>query len=273
MWKEGRLNLITAGIDCGAKTTKTVIMQDGKIVGRAAVLTGFDQAAAITESLSDALRDAGISVNRLDRIAGTGSGAKSIQDADLLVNEIKAIAAAANYFFPSAGTVVDVGAEESRAVKCDDKGRVIDFVVNEKCAAGAGIFIEAMARALEIEVEKMGETALSSENSIRINAQCTIFAESEVVGLIHANTEKKDICKAIHDAMASRIGSMIRHIGMNPDVVMLGGTAYNRGFVAAMKRELDVDLILVPDLPEFGAAVGASIAAGRADSGNPGKTA
>jgi benzoyl-CoA reductase subunit D len=255
------LIMITAGIDCGAKNTKTVILKDGKIIGTGSVFTGFEQSRAVKESLEMALKDAGISRDQIQRIGGTGSGAKAIQEADMIVNDIKAIAMAAHFFFPGARTVVDVGAEASRAVKSDEKGTVVDFAINEKCAAGAGAFIEAMGRALETPLEQMGALAMSANSSIPLNAQCTIFAESEVVGLIHANTEKKDICKAIHDAMANRIVSMIRRIGVNPDIVMLGGVAYNNGFVTALKRELAVDQIHIPENPEYGAAVGAAVVA------------
>ncbi len=210
-----------------------------------------------------ALKDAGITQNKVQHIGGTGSGGKSIQQADIIVNDIKAIAAAANYFFPNSRTVADVGAEESRAVKCDEKGRVEDFAINDKCAAGTGAFLEAMARALEIPLEEMGPLALSSDKSIVMNSQCTIFAESEVVGLIHAKKDKKDICKAIHDAMAGRIASMIRRIGVTPDIVMFGGAARNPGLVEALKRELGVEQILIPTDPEFGAAVGAALVAAR----------
>ncbi|MGO9568619.1 MAG: acyl-CoA dehydratase activase [Desulfomonilaceae bacterium] len=250
--------MITAGIDCGAKNTKTVIVKDGKIIGRGSVPTGFEQDQAVKESLELALKEAGITRDQIEHIGGTGSGAKSIQEADIKVNDIKAMAMAANFFFPSARTVVDVGAEEARAAKCDKKGNVVDFAVNEKCAAGAGAFIEAMGRTLETPLTEMGTLALFSSNPIPLNAQCTIFAESEVVGLIHAKTEKKDICKAILDALASRIVSMIRRIGVNPDIVMLGGVAYNPGFVTALQRELAVKKIDIPEAPEFGAAVGAA---------------
>ncbi|HTY26461.1 MAG TPA: acyl-CoA dehydratase activase [Desulfomonilaceae bacterium] len=255
--------MITAGIDCGAKNTKTVILNDGEIVGRGSVPTGFDQAAAVKKSLEMALKNAGIKKDQLERIGGTGSGAKSIKQADVAVNEIKAIAAAANFFFPSARTVADVGAEEGRAAKVDEKGNVVDFAMNEKCAAGAGAFIEAMSRALETPLEQLGPLALSSNNAIPMNAQCTIFAESEVVGLIHAKTEKKDISKAIHDSIAARIVSMIRRIGVNPDVVMMGGVAYNPGFVAALQRELGLEKVYIPDMPEYGAAVGAAAVAAK----------
>ena len=181
--------------------------------------------------------------------------------ADTQVNEIKAMAKGANYLLPSARTVTDVGAEEGRAVKIDENGNVDDFAINEKCAAGAGAFIEAMARALEVDLEEMGPMALASDKEIPMNAQCAIFAESEVVGLIHAKTETKDISKSIHDAMASRIVSMIRRVGVNEDVVMIGGVGRNPGFLGAMKRELKLDTIHVPDEPEYGAAIGAAVVA------------
>ncbi|MBW2057393.1 MAG: CoA activase [Deltaproteobacteria bacterium] len=253
--------MLTAGIDCGAKNTKTVILKDGKIVGKGQNLTGFDQAEAIKASLEAALKAAGLKEEDLDHIGGTGSGAAEIKQADIKVNDIKAMAKAANYFFPGSRTVTDVGAEEGRAVKIDEQGKVVDFAINEKCAAGAGAFIEAMARALELPLEQMGPLALTSDKTIPMNAQCAIFAESEVVGLIHAKTEKQDISRAIHDAMASRIVSMIRRIGVNPDIAMIGGVGRNPGFVESLKRELEVERIYVPEDPEFGAAVGAAIVA------------
>lgn len=252
--------MITAGIDCGARTTKTIMMKDGQIIGRGKVLTGFDQNRAIMASWEAALVDAGLAEGDVEKRYGTGSGKQCIQHARL-VNDIKAIAKGTRHFFPKARTVADVGAEEVRAIKIDHNGSVADFAINEKCAAGGGAFIEAMARALEVGLEEMGPLCLQSHKAIPLNAQCVIFAESEVVGLIHAKTEKADISKAIHDAMASRIVSMIRRIGVNEDVAMVGGVAHNPGFVEAMKRELGLDTIYIPKAPEYGAAVGAAIVA------------
>jgi len=253
--------MITAGIDCGAKNTKTIILKDSEIIGKGLAMTGFDQGAAITNSLTAAIEDAGISEEDIDRIGGTGAGMEDVDQANVKVNEVKAMAKAANYFFPSARTVTDVGAEMGRAAKINEKGKVEDFAVNEKCAAGAGAFIEAMSRALEVKLEEMGPMANKSDKSIPMNAQCAIFAESEVVGLIHAKTNKKDISKSIHDAMASRIVSMIRRIGVNEDIVMLGGVGLNPGFVESLKAELEIDKILIPEDPAFGAAVGAALVA------------
>jgi len=254
--------MITVGIDCGAKNTKAVVLKDGEIIDKGSVLTGFDQEKAVEDSLAQAVGAAGISRDDIEKIGGTGSGSNSIKMADVLIDDIKAMGKGAHYFFPNARTVVDVGAEEGRAAKLDEKGNPVDFVINEKCAAGAGAFIETMGRALETPLEEMGPLALKSDKKIPMNAQCVIFAESEVVGLIHAKTEKQDISKAIHDAMASRIVSIIRRIGVNEDVVMLGGVGYNPGFVEAMRRELNLERLYIPENPEYGQAVGAAVVAG-----------
>lgn len=253
--------MITAGIDCGAKNTKTVILKEGQIIGKGMVLTGFDQEKAVEESLEKAIQMADISTDDIQRICGTGSGKNSIKMAEDDVSDIEAMSKGAHYFFPKARTVIDVGAEEGRAAKIDENGNPVDFAVNEKCAAGAGAFIEAMARALEVTVEDMGPLCLQSDKEIPMNAQCVIFAESEVVGLIHAQTDKADISKAIHDAMAGRIASIIRRIGVNQDIALVGGVGYNPGFAAALKRELKVENLFIPEEPEFGAAVGAAVVA------------
>jgi benzoyl-CoA reductase subunit D len=253
--------MITAGIDCGAKNTKTVILKEGQIIGKGMVMTGFDQEKSVEESLEKAIQMADISTDDIQRICGTGSGKNSIKMADDDVSDIEAMSKGAHYFFPKARTVIDVGAEEGRAAKIDENGNPVDFAVNEKCAAGAGAFIEAMARALEVTVEDMGPLCLQSDKEIPMNAQCVIFAESEVVGLIHAQTDKADISKAIHDAMAGRIASIIRRIGVNQDIALVGGVGYNPGFAAALKRELKVENLFIPEEPEFGAAVGAAVVA------------
>lgn len=257
--------MVTAGIDCGAKSTKTVVLKDGEIIGKGCVLTGLDQNKAVMDSFEAALKSAGISADQVEGVCATGSGKDAVKSAipqtKDLVNDIKAMGKGAHHFFPTARTVADVGAEEGRAAKLDEQGNALDFAINEKCAAGAGAFIEAMSRALETSLDELGRLANQSEKEIPMNAQCAIFAESEVVGLIHAKTEKQDISKAIHDAMASRIVSMIRRIGVNEDVVMMGGVGYNPGFVNAMKRQLKIEKLCIPEAPEFGMAVGAALVA------------
>ncbi|KPJ78596.1 MAG: CoA activase [Deltaproteobacteria bacterium SG8_13] len=253
--------MITAGIDCGAKNTKTVIVRDGAILAAESVPTGFDPAKAAHDSLGGALQAAGIYRDAVYLVAATGSGKDAAKISGKSVSDIRAMAKAARFFYPGSRTVADVGAEEGRAARIDEKGEPVDFAVNDKCAAGAGAFIEAMARALEVTLEEMGPLCLQSNRQIPLNAQCVIFAESEVVGLIHAQADKPDISRAIHDAIAGRVVSLIRRIGSTGDVVLIGGVGRNCGFVTAMRRQLQADHLYVPDKPEFGAAVGAAMVA------------
>jgi benzoyl-CoA reductase subunit D len=253
--------MTTAGIDCGSKNTKAVILNDGKLLGKGMVSTGFDLEKAVDAALKIALAEARISREDIRRIGGTGSGKDVIRIADISIDDIQAIGRAACHFFPNARTVADVGAEEGRAATIDAKGNPVNFTVNEKCAAGAGTFIEAMARALELTIAEMGSMCQYSSTKISLNTECAVFAESEVVGLIHSKVEKPDICRAIHDAMATRVGSMIRRIGIHENIVLMGGVANNPGFMEALKRDLKIENLYVPDSPEFGAAFGAALAA------------
>jgi benzoyl-CoA reductase subunit D len=253
--------MITAGIDCGAKNTKAVILNNRKIIAAGMVPTGFVQDQAVEDCLAAALRQSGIARQAIQRIFATGSGKSIVKIADGTVSEITAMARGGFFFFPSARTVADVGAEEGRAARLDDQGHPVDFAVNEKCAAGAGAFIEAMARALDVSVEKMGALSLQSDREVRISAQCAVFAESEVIGLIHSNIAKADICRAVLDSIASRIASIMRRIGLHEDVVLIGGVARSAGFLSSLRGQLKVKQVLAPAEPEFGAAVGAALSA------------
>jgi benzoyl-CoA reductase subunit D len=252
--------MITAGIDMGAKTTKVVILKDDQVVAKRLVLTGFEQQEAADKALAEALSQAKLARDNIQRIVATGAGRKAVPWVKEHVTEVSADARAIVFLYPNVRTLIDVGAEEGRVIKCTPGGRVVDFALNEKCAAGAGTFIEAMARALELQVEEMGELSLKSTTAVPMNAQCTVFAESEVVSLIHAKTPKPDIVRAVHDAIASRIISMARRVGVAKDIALSGGVAHNVGFHAALERGLETD-VLVPADPEFVGALGAALLA------------
>ena len=252
--------MTTAGIDCGAKMTKVVLLRDGGVLAKSQTVTGFDQKEAVQKVVDEALGTAGLSLDQLDGVCATGTGRKVVPFEKKEVTEVGAAAKAAVFLVPSARTVADIGAEEGRGIKCDEAGKVIDFAVNEKCAAGSGSFTEAMARALEVSVEDFGKISLQSKQAVPMNAQCAVFAESEVVSLVHAKTPKEDIARAVHDAIASRITAMLRRVGIEKEVVLIGGLALNPGFVAALKRDLEME-IHVPADPEFAGALGAAIAA------------
>jgi len=251
--------VITAGIDMGAKTVKVVILKDNEILSRGITLGGFDQKASAEKVFNETLQKAGLVRDNIERVVATGAGKDVAPHANDQISMMGADALGGAFLFPSARTVIDVGAEEGRAVRCDEKGKMMDFVINERCAAGAGTFVEAMSRALEVKLEEMGPLSLRAERAVPMNAQCTIFAESEVVSLIHAKTSKADISRAIHDAIADRIASMTRRLGIQREVVLVGGVAKNAGFVESLKNALGVDL-LVPEEPEFVGALGAALA-------------
>ncbi len=252
--------MITAGLDLGTQSVKVVILKDGEVVSRSKAFSGFDSTKAAEQAVGEALEKAKLSLNDVSHVTATGSGMDLAPYANSTISMMGADAKAGVYLFPKARTIIDVGAEEARAVKCDDKGIMVDFIVNERCAAGAGTFIEAMARALEVKLEDMGPLSLKAERASPINATCVIFGESDVVTLIHRQESKPEIARAIFDAMADRISSMVHRLGVNPDVVLVGGVAKDVGFVASLKRKLSVD-VLIPEHPEYAGALGAALVA------------
>jgi benzoyl-CoA reductase subunit D len=254
--------MITAGIDVGAKWCKVVLLRDGQVIGRSRELTGFDQRESAQKAVDAALADAGLQPDDVDRTAATGAGRADAPGEPLEMTEVGAAALGAAEVAPAARTILDVGAEEGRAVKTTDDGRVADFAVNEKCAAGSGAFTEAMARALETPVEEIGPLSMKSTQAIPMNAQCAVFAESEVVSLLHAKTPKSDIARAVHDAIANRIVSMARKVGINEDVLVIGGVAKNKGFIDSVEREMELK-VTVPEDPDFVSALGAALHAAR----------
>jgi predicted CoA-substrate-specific enzyme activase len=251
---------IAAGIDMGIQTVKVVIIKDGDVAARAKASSGFEPSKAAEQAFSEALKAAKITKAEVAQVLATGSGMEMAPYTNGTVSMMGADAKAGVFLFPSARTIVDVGAEEARAVKCDERGIMKDFVVNERCAAGAGTFIEAMARALEVKLEDMGPLSLKAERASPINASCVIFGESDVVSLIHRQESKPEIARAVFDAMADRVSSMVHRLGINPDVVVVGGVAKDVGFVDSLKRKLGIN-ILVPEYPEYVGALGAALTA------------
>ena len=252
--------MITAGIDMGAKTIKVVILKDGQVLARSLVVGGREKEQFAQQALDEAIQKAGISRDDIQHITATGVGRKRVPFADDDITAVSGDIRGTASLFPSARTVIDVGAEEGRAIRCDAEGKLIDFAVNEKCAAGAGTFVETLARTMEIKLEEAGELSLKSTKSIEMNAQCAVFGESEMVSLVHQKVPKVDIIHAVHDAIASRIGSLVRTIEVAKDIALIGGVARNIGFVDSLKKDLGLDL-LIPDEPEFVGALGAAIVA------------
>jgi len=253
--------MIVAGIDVGAKNVHAVLLRDGELVARAAVASGFDHAESAERGLAEASAAAGVRREDIDIVAATGAGRKALPFAGQQPTEVAADGRGAAYLYPGARTVVDVGADEARAIRLSPEGKVVDFAINEKCAAGAGAFVEAMSRALDMKLDDFARASLDSTETIPMNAQCTVFAESEVVSLIHANTPPADIARAVHDAMAGRVSAMVRRIGIEDPVVLGGGAALNIGFVGSLSEALGgVDIHVLEDAEYLGAHGAALIA-------------
>ncbi|MCK4964998.1 MAG: CoA activase [Dehalococcoidia bacterium] len=252
--------MTTAGIDMGAQVVKVVVVNDGQILARSMAPTGFEPLEAAQKALDEAIKQARISRDDIKSIVATGAGRKAVTFADKVLTEVTADAKGTTWLLPSVRTIIDIGAEEARGISCDAEGKVLDFAKNDKCAAGAGAFVESMARALEVKVPEMIELSLKSTKEAPINATCAVFAESEVVSLIHAKVEKTDIAHAIHDAIGSRVSSMVRRIPVEKDVALIGGVANNAAIADVMKKHLEVDIV-VPENPQFVSALGAALSA------------
>ena len=252
--------MIVAGIDVGGKNVHIVVKKDGQILGKITGPTGIKKAMAVEQLYDEVLKKAGLNRNDIERVVATGSAAKRVAFANAAIPDIAADARGVIKLIPTARTVIDVGAEEGRLIKVSPDGKVLDFAINEKCAAGTGTFVEAMCRALEVSVDEMSKITLQSNQTLSINAQCAVFGESEVVSLIHQKTPKPDIARAVMNAIAGRIASVARMVGLEKDVVMVGGMAKNEGFLDSFKKNIEMD-VLVPEDPDYMGALGAAEAA------------
>ncbi len=252
--------MVTIGLDIGTQSVKAVMLNtnNNEVLARVQEFAGFDPAQAIQNVIEQVLKTSKLTQTNITTLVATGSNVELAPSNAVTVSMMSADAKAATTLFPKAQTIIDVGAEEARAVKCDERGIMTDFVVNERCAAGAGTFIEAMARALEIKMEDMGTLSLKAERASSINAACVIFGESDVVSLIHKQEPKHEIARAVYDAMADRVSSMVHRLGINPEIVLVGGVAKDIGFVTSLKRKLGID-ITVPEFPEYAGALGAAL--------------
>jgi benzoyl-CoA reductase subunit D len=252
--------MIVAGIDMGRKNIHVVILRDGKIIARGLAQSGIKKEQAAEDAFDNSLKSAELTRDDVECIVATGSASKRVPFITEAVPDAVADACGVIKVIPSARTIVSIGAEESRVIKVSPEGRVLDFAVNDKCASGTGIFVDAMARALEISVDEMARISLKSTASISLDAQCAVFGESEVVSLIHAKTPKQDIARAVHDSIAGRISSLVRIIGLEKDIAMIGGVANNMGIVDSLKRDIGIEVI-VPDKPDYIGALGAALIA------------
>ena len=258
--------MLVAGVDVGAATAKAVILLDGKIAGQAVIPTGDRVVVAAEKVTQLALEKAGLwrenlELNRcFDYVISTGYGRHSVPFANKAVTEIICHAKGAHFLLPSARTIIDIGGQDSKAIGLDEKGNVSNFVMNDKCAAGTGRFLEVMAQVLGISIEDLGPIALTSKSPCQISSTCTIFAESEMVSLRAEGKPREDLIAGIVKAVSSRVAVMARAVGFRKDVVFTGGVAKNIGVKKALEEEIGIEII-VPAEPQTMGALGAALLA------------
>lgn len=247
------------GIDSGSTSTNAVILNNDKeIVAYTVIRTGAKSSESAKRALDEVLKKAGLEREELSLIVSTGYGRVSIAFADKEVTEISCHGKGAHYINPKIRTIIDIGGQDSKVIKLNEKGEVIDFVMNDKCAAGTGRFLEMMARTLEIDIKDMGPESLKWKENIKISSMCSVFAESEVISLIAQNKEKTDIIHALNQSISSKTNALLGRVGRESEFMMTGGVAQNIGVVKALEERIG-EKLFISDEPEIVGAIGAAL--------------
>lgn len=248
--------MIVVGIDVGSVSTKAVLMDEEKII-KQITPTGWSPKQAGADIFEQLLKQVGYSQDQVDCVVGTGYGRISLQFADKVVTEITCHARGAAYLDPQSGLVIDIGGQDSKVIKIDSDGRVLNFLMNDKCAAGTGRFLQVIANAVGVDVSELAGLS-DGQNPIPINSMCTVFAESEVIGLLAEGKTKGAIVAGIHLSIARRIANMAKRLGPADKVTFTGGVAKNDGVRLSLQKELGVP-VFVPGDCQITGAIGAAL--------------
>ena len=247
------------GIDSGSTSTDVAILdRDKNLVAGVILPTGAGAAAGADRALEAALEQAGLTKEDIAATVTTGYGRSAIQLGDKSITEITCHARGAFFLDPSVRTIIDIGGQDSKVIRIDDQGNVVNFVMNDKCAAGTGRFLELMARTLELSMDEMSTAGLDWKEEITISSMCTVFAESEVVSLIAQNKRQADIIHGLNQSVASKTCALCRRIGGEPNYMMTGGVSKNKGVVEAIQKQLGVRLV-ISDRAQLNGALGAAL--------------
>jgi predicted CoA-substrate-specific enzyme activase len=248
-----------AGIDIGSLTCDAVVINDNaEILSSAIVLTGARSRNAIESAYNRAVEQAGLSVGDISGLISTGYGREQVEGRRKSITEISCHARGAHFLFPETSLILDIGGQDSKTIRVGEAGRVMDFAMNDKCAAGTGRFFEVMARALEVDLDDLGKLASKSDKSLSISSMCTVFAESEVVSLVARGEKVEDIVAGLCRAVAERTRALAQRVGVAPEVTMTGGVAKNLGVVRALEVLLGQSFN-IPDEPQIVGALGAAL--------------
>ncbi len=245
------------GVDVGSTSSKAVLMKDGEIAEYAVVQAGTGTSGP-DRVLAEIFAKSGITREQVGRIVGTGYGRYSLDLADRQVSEISCHAKGVHHLLPSARTILDIGGQDVKAISIDEQGHVLNFYMNDKCAAGTGRFIEVMARILEVGIEEMAELDKESQNPVTVSSTCTVFAESEVISLLSQRKAKVDIIRGIHNSVVSRSMGLLMRTPMEEDFVLTGGVAQNGGVLRALENALNKKVYMT-QTPQITGAVGAAL--------------
>jgi len=246
-----------AGIDIGSRTVKLAILQDGQLVTSKKRENSFDPLAVCRELLAGESYDSAV-------VTGYGRHLFSQKIGATVVSEIKASAIGARWVHPACRTVIDVGGQDTKVISLDPTGRLLRFEMNDKCAAGTGRFMEVIAMALACGVAEFGALAQSAERGYAINSTCTVFAESEVVGLIARGIDRREVARGVVDSIAVRTSSLAKRVGLVADVLFIGGVALNAAMREVLAKRLEIS-VHVPEDPQMVAAVGCALLANETD--------
>lgn len=252
---------VVAGIDVGSKATKAVVLDgERRVLGHGFARTRPDFAGVAREVLDAALAEAGLEAGACAYVATTGFGRYNVPARDLQITDITCAGRGAAYLFPQSACVLDMGAQSTRAVRLRDHGKVKEFKTNDKCAAGAGGFLERAARYLEVPLEEVGELSLRADGSQPISSVCAVLAESEIINHVSAGQSVENILRGIHDALAARAMALLARVGLSPELTLIGGVARQRGMVRALEAATSLR-VNVPEEPEMVTALGAALLA------------
>ncbi len=253
--------VFAAGIDMGAKSTKAIILDDHRqIRGKSCIRTRPDFVAIATEALEAALQDAKLKQTDISYIATTGFGRYNVPFRDIQITDITCVGAGAVFLYPKTRTVLDIGAQSTRALRVSETGKVKEFRTNDKCAAGAGGFIERAAKYLEVQVEDVGRLSLEAAKPQIISSVCAVLAESEIINLVSSGETVENIMRGVHNSLAARSLALLKRAGMEDEVTFVGGVARQKGMVKALEETLKKK-VNVNDEPHMVGALGAAVLA------------
>ena len=250
--------MLTFGIDIGSTTSKCVVMEDGeKIIGTSLLVGGIGTASP-KMAVEQALAAAGVVHSDLTAVVATGYGRNRYEDAEYHVSELSCHALGAHHIFPGVRTIIDIGGQDAKVISLDEKGRMQEFLMNDKCAAGTGRFLDVMANILVVPVSQMAGYCEQAQKPAQISSTCTVFAESEVISQLANGVEMADLIAGICGSVATRVGNLAKRIRIVPDVCMSGGVAQNAGVRNALSETIGSPILFSPQAQLFG-AIGAAL--------------